>query len=648
MSEANDQDLCVYLQTKENREAFFKKEEWGKYRSFKNLMQAACADKKMTASFIVYTIGSTVMALGSVLIIHLLIAAAESQEAGPALLLGMAAAVLLVIFLSGLLSYLQKAKILPWVTYYRMELLNDFFRQMNRMDYGLFESAAFMADYAPSMRALSGSESGVEGFFKQFLEFLRLAPTVLLIALFLLLTDVRLGLAAAALILLSAWAAERIRRVRLKFRSEKEMAERQLSVYNQTIQDFSYGKDIRLFQMEDMIRRALLGIIDKLKKIEKKIAVRAFGFDLIDGLGLVSFALLSFVVLGAKVHAGTLSAASFMSLVVALNIFFTFSTMLIHVIRRMDEEMIDVAFFWAVNEKDLSSSSKAEARDFSEPVTVAFEHVSFTYPGTKKPVLDDVSFHMDAGEKIALVGVNGAGKSTIIKLLSGLFYPTSGRILIDGIPTTEIRREELERLFGIVFQDSEPIAATVAENVTGSSDEPDEEKLRQVLERVGLWEKVDGFKDGVHQQLLKSIYSDGTVLSGGENQKLMIARALYKEGMQMMIFDEPTSALDALAEERLYREFQEITSGKTTLFISHRLASTRFLDRILLLDGGSIKEEGTHEELLARQGIYARMFETQGKYYRDSKSEDGSGDRADREAGADKGDETDEGDGEKK
>lgn len=610
-------DLAVQLQSQEARDAYFKKNEWGKLRSYKKLLRDTFSDKKQLLSFIIYTIGSTVTALGSVLIIRLLVGLAEQKEVSAGRLLFLAGAVSLLIFVNGLMSYIQKAKILPRANFYRMGLLNDFFRRVNSMDYGLLESAGFMADYMTAMRAVQSSESGIEGIFKRSLDFLRLAPAVLLITLFLLFTDVRLGLAAAAVFLLSTWAAERIRRIRLKYRSEREMTERQLTVYNQTVQDFAYGKDIRLFQMDGLIRQKLLEIIEKLSRIEKKIALRAFGFDLIDGLGLILFTLLSFILLGAGLRAGTLSSASFMSLLVALNIFFAFSSMLIQVIRSLDEEIIDVSIFWAVIEKNLSSSAEAEAHDFSSPVSVAFEQVSFVYPGTEAVVLDNVSFQIEAGEKIALVGVNGAGKSTIIKLLTGLFFPSKGRILIDGIPTTEIRREELQRLFGIVFQDCEPIAATVAENVTAGQPAPDEAKLWQVLERVGLAEKVAGFKDGIHQQLLKSIYPDGAVLSGGEQQKLMIARALYKEGVQMMIFDEPTSALDALAEEKLYREFQEITSGKTTLFISHRLASTRFLDRILLLDGGRIKEQGTHAELLVRQGVYAQMFETQGKYYRD-------------------------------
>jgi ABC-type multidrug transport system fused ATPase/permease subunit len=248
---------------------------------------------------------------------------------------------------------------------------------------------------------------------------------------------------------------------------------------------------------------------------------------------------------------------------------------------------------------------------------VEFEHVSFKYPNANKYVFEDLSFRIEPSEKLALVGVNGAGKTTIVKLLTGLYRPTSGRILINDIDYTQFSIEDLHKLFGVVFQDIEPLAVTIKENIAASSSDIDEKRVEMALRQVGLWDKISQYEKGIDQMLLKIIDEDGAVLSGGENQKLMIARAIYRSGTQMIIMDEPTAALDALAEEKIYREFDQIMQGKTALFISHRLASTLFCDRILLLDGGKMVEEGTHDELLSHDGLYAHMFKTQGKYYQE-------------------------------
>ena len=177
-------------------------------------------------------------------------------------------------------------------------------------------------------------------------------------------------------------------------------------------------------------------------------------------------------------------------------------------------------------------------------------------------------------------------------------------------------------LFGVVFQEADPIALTIAETVAASVDNIDRERVEACLKTAGLWQKVESFAKGIDTPLLKIIDEDGAILSGGENQKLMIARALYREGTRMMVMDEPTAALDALAEQKIYQEFDKLLRGRTALFISHRLASTRFCDRILLLDGGHISQAGTHDELIAQEGLYKTLFTTQGKYYQEENDDE--------------------------
>ena len=206
-----------------------------------------------------------------------------------------------------------------------------------------------------------------------------------------------------------------------------------------------------------------------------------------------------------------------------------------------------------------------------------------------------------------------------MKLMTLLFEPKWGEILVNGIPQKEFNRQEYFKMFSVVFQDIVPVAFTIGENVACTAKNIDQVRLWDCLDRVGLGEKIRGFEKGTDQMLLKVIDENGTQFSGGEAQKLMIARALYKDA-NMVILDEPTAALDALAEAEIYQNFDELVSGKTAVYISHRLSSTKFCDKIALFDGNGLAEYGNHEELMAKQGAYYHMFTVQGKYYREEAS----------------------------
>ena len=197
--------------------------------------------------------------------------------------------------------------------------------------------------------------------------------------------------------------------------------------------------------------------------------------------------------------------------------------------------------------------------------------------------------------------------------MTGLFPASEGEILINGIPIGEFSKKALYSMFSAVFQEVNVLAYTVLENVA-CCDDGDRARAEDALRRAGLWDKIASLPKGLDTVMLKIIDENGAIFSGGEAQKLSIARALYKDA-NMVIMDEPTAALDALAEQDIYERFGELTHGRTALYISHRLASTRFCDRIILLDGAHIAEEGTHEELMEKRGKYYDMFTIQGKYY---------------------------------
>ncbi|MBQ7919022.1 MAG: ABC transporter ATP-binding protein [Lachnospiraceae bacterium] len=250
------------------------------------------------------------------------------------------------------------------------------------------------------------------------------------------------------------------------------------------------------------------------------------------------------------------------------------------------------------------------------------EDVSYRYPEAENDTIKHMNLTIKPGEKLAIVGLNGAGKTTLVKLLCGFLDPTEGRVLLNGEDIRKYNRRDYYDLFSAVFQDFSVLEASVAVNVAQNVDNIDENRVRLCIEKAGLTEKVNSLPAGIDSKIGRQIYEDGVELSGGQTQILMLARALYKDGA-VLVLDEPTAALDPIAENDIYHKYSEMTKGKTSLFISHRLASTRFCDRILFLENGEIAEEGTHESLLAWGGGYAKLFEVQSRYYKEGGENNG-------------------------
>lgn len=246
--------------------------------------------------------------------------------------------------------------------------------------------------------------------------------------------------------------------------------------------------------------------------------------------------------------------------------------------------------------------------------TIEFRHVSFKYPRSEKLVLRDINLTIKSGEHLSIVGLNGAGKTTFIKLLCRLYDVTEGEILVDDVNIKEYPEEEYRRLFSVVFQDFQLFAFSLRENIA-FGEQADDKELERVLKLAGLWEDAQKLPNGLDTMLYKSFDENGTDLSGGQRQKTAIARALYRNA-PVVILDEPTAALDPVAEYEIYRQFNTLVGGKTAVYISHRLSSCKFCDRIVVFADDTIKENGTHEQLVGIDGgIYAGMFAEQAKYY---------------------------------
>lgn len=276
---------------------------------------------------------------------------------------------------------------------------------------------------------------------------------------------------------------------------------------------------------------------------------------------------------------------------------------------------------------ELMSEKKYYEGDFSKnlplgKVEVELKDVSFSYDG-KHNILDNINLKIKEGEKIALVGENGAGKTTLVKIMTGLLTPQRGEVLINGINIKDVNPKEVYDRITLVFQEPYIMATSVLENITLSEKrDTDNQKLKKVLDESGLMSKVESLPLGLDTQMTTYLDPMGVEFSGGQNQRLMLARALYKGG-DLLILDEPTSALDPIAESLMYQEYLKYTQNKTSVFISHRLASTNFCDRVFLLDKGKVLAQGSHKELLETSKEYKEMWDTQSRYYKGVEGDNG-------------------------
>ena len=391
--------------------------------------------------------------------------------------------------------------------------------------------------------------------------------------------------------------------------------EEKLSYLNNNI-FFNYraAKIIRIFKMQDMLlkngKRELDGMTDfYIKWLHTN---RGETMENLTTSGL--FTVFSYLLVVLKTISGAITVGAFTRYVGALNQFGSACASLIEynaAIRRNAVYMGEFLAFLDVEEKHLHGTIPVEKRDDGE-YELAFENVSFRYPGSAQYVLKNVSCRLDMKRKMAVVGRNGAGKTTFIKLLCGLYEPTEGRITLNGVDIRKYKPDEYRDLFGVVFQDFRLFSFPVWENVAAGY-ERDDGRLWKALRQAGAKELVKQMPEGPETLLYKDT-GEGVEISGGEAQKLAIARALYKDAA-LVILDEPTAALDPLAEAEVYARFDEMTEGKTSIYISHRMSSCRFCDDIMVFDDGRIAERGSHESLLAAKGLYSQLWNAQAKYY---------------------------------
>ena len=444
-----------------------------------------------------------------------------------------------------------------------------------------------------------------------------------------LLTNLNLWLAAlvAATTAVSYFASKRINEWGYLHRSEELELTKRIEYANKIATSREFAKDIRMFGLRGWLED-LWGSTMRLysafcaKRERKYIWANIIDIVLTFLRNGIAYAFL----IGITVKNG-LPASQFLLYFAALSGFAQWVVEILDKLSVMHKQSLDISTIREFLDWDEPFDLNGGERIAFEPnkqYEIRLDDVSFRYPTADKDTLSHINLTVHPGEKLAIVGLNGAGKTTLVKLVCGFLDPTEGRILLNGEDIRKFNRNDYYALFSAVFQEFSVLDVTVKENVAQCVDGIDETRVWQCIDKAGLTEKIKSLPKGIETHLGRRVFKDGVEFSGGQTQRLMLARALYKNA-PILVLDEPTAALDPIAENDIYQKYNDMTHGRTSFFISHRLASTRFCDRIIFVDGGKIAEEGTHDELLKNGGGYAYMFEVQSKYYR-SDNQDGTSD----------------------
>lgn len=468
-----------------------------------------------------------------------------------------------------------------------------------------------------AMNACSGNSEPTEYIWTTLTALmLNIAGLLIYLAL---LSELNLALCAAVVLTTVAgfFVSKHINEWGYRHREEEAEYEKKMSYIRNKTESATMAKDIRIFGLApwlNSIYESTLNLYDAFIFRREKVYIWSCVADVVLGFCRNGIA---YVYLIHLTLTQNLSASEFLLYFTAFSGFSTWVTGILNECSTLHKESIGIS-----NVQEYLNLPEQFRFEGGVPIPKAdsyelsLKNATFHYPGSEKEIIHNMNLTIHPGEKLAIVGLNGAGKTTLVKLLCGFYDPDEGQVLLNGIDIRRFNRREYYALFSAVFQEFSDLDVTVSEAVAQATSNIDMERVKACIQKAGLTEKVDELPKGYETHLGKKVYLDGVQLSGGQNQRLMLARALYKDG-PILILDEPTAALDPIAENDIYMKYNQMTAGKTSVFISHRLASTRFCDRILFLSNGEIAEEGTHESLMQLGGGYAKLFEVQARYYQE-------------------------------
>lgn len=504
---------------------------------------------------------------------------------------------------------------------YRLERKSDLSAKTMEIEYENLEDPAFLDLCNRAQRACMTWDTGMEGMLRQTIG---LAVSIASVAGFIAILLTLGWIVCVGLILISVavhFIQAKLSDIDMKYRERMSEYQRKTRYFSDVTTGPGVAKDIRMFHansfLTDQFKRAAESLVQLRRAVstdKNPLLALTYALDVVKVAGFFLYLTIRFVGGGGGV-------GSFVMYITTFSNFTTWFDEIIYSVselKRMTRETDDYRDLMelpVIEDKSKQAIEKIEC--------IAFNNVWFKYKNMEQYALKDMSFTINANEAVSLVGANGSGKTTIVKLICGFYMPTKGEVLINGIPIQSINRKSLCSQLAAVFQDVNIFAFPIGANVAlRQSDEIDEEKVIASLEGAGFGRILDKAPRGIDTVIKKVLDDDGMELSGGENQGIGIARTIYKDESSVLILDEPTSHLDALTESRIYSTYNQISNGRISLFISHRLASAQFCDRVLFIEDGAVMGFDTHEQLMQSNPLYLEMYNMQAKYYQEGGEHD--------------------------
>lgn len=524
---------------------------------------------------------------------------------------------ILVTILGALIIVLGSIK--DYISYYiktifgklRMKQMSIFNRSLATSNYENIEEEDYNIKIRKGFKTISGDGWGYEGTFNKLFTSFALIGTIVLYLILLVNVNFLIIIGIIFSSTISFIISNKSSKIYYDKIDDMQKYENRMNYISSISTDFKSAKDIRsnnlinkILDLYNFNRNITLSILNKVLK--KQFLLSIIELVVCFGVEVLCYYLLINSYLNNNIDLAEVTMYLFT--IIALSQTFKqfliqFSTIRAELRATKDyHEFLDT----------LNNNSIFKDKNKVDINKIEIKNLFFKYPNTDKYIYKDFNLELNKNDRLAVVGVNGAGKTTLVKLLTGLFTPTSGDILINGINHYEFDIHEYQKMFSVVFQDINLYALTLGENITFN----DDTNIDDIIKLSGLVEKINSLPNGLNTNVLRNIHEDGEMFSGGEIAKIGIARALYQNA-PVVILDEPTSSLDAINEQQLYENFSNISKDKISIFISHRLPSTKFCNKIILIDNQKIIESGTHEELMDLKGTYYNMFTTQGKYYKE-------------------------------